>query len=84
MKFGVSLAIYLGNVWDNQRGGLIMSNPAPPKVELDAAAEEFARDNPDIMEALRVFGIAASEYERAIRALHPCVISTGSSSTSAA
>jgi outer membrane protein TolC len=36
-------------------------------------------ENPDLVEALEVFGIASSEYERALRALYPSVTHTGSS-----
>jgi len=56
-----------------------MSEPATAKNELEQAIAEFARENPDVIEALEVFGIAASEYERALRALYPSVTYAGSS-----
>ncbi len=56
-----------------------MSEPATTKSEIEQAVEAFVRENPDVMEALQVFGIAASEYERALRALSPSVTHTGSS-----
>lgn len=56
-----------------------MSEPATTKNEIEQAVEEFARQNPDVMEALEIFGIATSEYERALRALYPSVTYTGSS-----
>ena len=46
---------------------------------IEEAIAEFARENPDVMEALEVFGIATVEYDRALRALSPSVIYTGSS-----
>lgn len=46
---------------------------------VDDALVEFAAENPELMEALKVFGIASSEYERALRALYPTVTYTGSS-----
>lgn len=56
-----------------------MSEPASTKNEIEQAIEEFARENPDVVEALEVFGIATSEYERALRALYPSVTYAGSS-----
>jgi outer membrane protein TolC len=56
-----------------------MSEPATTKNEIEQAIEEFARENPDVLEALEVFGIATSEYERALRALYPSVTYAGSS-----
>jgi len=56
-----------------------MPEPATAKGNIDRAVEEFAREHPDVMEALEVFGIATSEYERALRALHPSATYTGSS-----
>lgn len=56
-----------------------MSEPATTKNEIEQAIKEFARENPDVMEALEVFGIATLEYERALRALYPSVTYAGSS-----
>ena len=56
-----------------------MSEPVTMKNEIEQAIEEFARENPDVVEALEVFGIATSEYERALRALYPSVTYAGSS-----
>jgi hypothetical protein len=56
--------------------------PAAAKDPIAEATEEFARENPDVMEALEVFGIATAEYDRALRALSPSVIYTGSSTQS--
>jgi hypothetical protein len=47
--------------------------------ELDQRLDDFARDNPDVMEALRVFDIAAAEYRRALSALNPSVTYAGAS-----
>lgn len=49
------------------------------KNEIEEAIERFGSENPELVEALEVFGIATTEYERAIRALYPSVIYTGSS-----
>ena len=58
------------------------TQPIDAKDPIAEAAEEFARQNPDVMEALEVFGIATAEYDRALRALNPSVIYTGSSTQS--
>jgi outer membrane protein TolC len=47
--------------------------------DIEQAIEDFARENPEVVEALEVFGIATAEYERALRALYPSVSYTGSS-----
>jgi hypothetical protein len=47
--------------------------------KLDQAVQDFVNDNPEVVEALEVFGIATAEYERALRALYPCVSYTGAS-----
>lgn len=39
----------------------------PELLEMIAA---FERENPNLMEALRIFGISSAEYEEAIRALN--------------
>lgn len=57
----------------------MMSEPMVTKTEIEQAVEDFARENPEVMEALQVFGIATSEYERALRALNPSVTYAGSS-----
>jgi len=49
------------------------------KTDIDQALQDFARENPEVVEALEVFGIATTEYERALRALYPSVSYTGSS-----
>ncbi len=51
----------------------------PHQKDIDQAIEEFVQENPDVMEALEVFGIAVSEYERALSALNPAATYTGSS-----
>ena len=61
-----------------REGGMILER-ATVTTELDAVLEEFARENPDLMEALETFGVATSEYERALRALAPSLIYTSSS-----
>lgn len=62
---------------------MVMSEPATTKSDLDQAVEEFARENPEVLEALQVFSIATSEYERALRALNPSVTYAGSSTQAA-
>lgn len=62
-----------------QRGGVMMSEPATERTEVEQAIADFAAENPDLVEALEVFGIASSEYERALRALYPSVTYAGSS-----
>lgn len=49
------------------------------KSDIDQAIQDFAHDNPEVVEALEVFGIATAEYERALRALYPSTTYTGSS-----
>lgn len=49
------------------------------KTDIDQAIQDFAQQNPEVIEALEVFGIATAEYERALRALYPSVSYTGSS-----
>lgn len=68
-------------VWGarHEKGGVMMSEPMTTKTEIEQAVEDFARENPDVMEALQVFGIATSEYEQALRALNPSVTHTESS-----
>jgi outer membrane protein TolC len=56
-----------------------MTDEATSKGEIEQAIEEFTRENPDVVEALEVFGIATAEYEQALRALYPSVTHTGSS-----
>lgn len=56
-----------------------MAEVATGKSEIEQAIEEFARENPEVSKALEIFGIAASEYEDALRALYPSTIYTGSS-----
>ena len=56
-----------------------MTEPATNTTKVEQAIEEFTRENPGVVEALEVFGIAAAEYERAIRALYPSETYTGSS-----
>lgn len=56
-----------------------MPEPTTKLGEIDQAIADFVNENPDLMEALQVFGIASSEYERALRALYPTVTYTGSS-----
>ena len=48
--------------------------------EIEKTIEDFTRENPEVTEALEVFGIATAEYERALRALYPSATYTGSSS----
>ncbi len=45
----------------------------------DEMLARFAAENSELMEALAVFGIAAAEYERALNALYPAAIYTGTS-----
>ena len=59
--------------------GAVMTEPATGKNEIEQAIGDFARENPEVMEALQVFGIASAEYEQAMRALYPSVTHTGSS-----
>lgn len=47
--------------------------------KMDDAVEQFEVEHPELMDALRVFGIASAEYEQALRALYPTVTYTGSS-----
>ena len=54
------------------------------KVDLDQALKDFAQGNPEVIEAMEVFGIATAEYERALSALYPSVTYTGSSTQSEA
>lgn len=54
-------------------------NKGKTRSEIEQAIDDFARDNPDVAEALEIFGIATSEYERALRALSPTVTYAGSS-----
>lgn len=49
------------------------------KADIDQAIQDFAQENPEVVEALEVFGIATAEYERALRALYPTATYTGSS-----
>jgi outer membrane protein TolC len=49
------------------------------KTDIDQAIQDFAQQNPEVVEALEVFGIATAEYERALHALYPSVSYTGSS-----
>ncbi len=56
-----------------------MTEAATSKSGVEQAIEEFTRENPEVMEALEVFGIATAEYERALRALYPSATYTGSS-----
>ena len=51
----------------------------PNTAPTDQALEQFAAENAELMEALQIFGIASSEYERAIRALYRAVTYLGSS-----
>jgi hypothetical protein len=48
----------------------------PPTEEMLA---EFASENQELLEALEIFGIASAEYERALSALQPASIRSGSS-----
>ena len=48
---------------------------------LEDALTAFANEHPELMEAMEVFGIASSEYDRALRALYPSAIYTSSSTT---
>lgn len=66
-------------VHDTRKGGVMMSDAATTRTEIEQAIADFASENPDVAEALEVFGIASSEYERALRALYPSVTYTGSS-----
>jgi outer membrane protein TolC len=52
------------------------------KVDVDQAIQDFENENPEVVEALEVFGIATAEYERALRALYPSISYTGSSTQS--
>lgn len=56
-----------------------MSTQPTTNDEIEQAVQDFARDNPEVIEALEVFGIAAAEYEEALRALYPSTTYTGSS-----
>ena len=49
------------------------------KTDIDQAVQDFANENPEVAEALEVFGIATAEYEQALRALYPSETYTGSS-----
>ena len=61
-------------------GNIVMSEKGTTKTtEIEQAIDDFTRENPDLVEALEVFGIASSEYERALRALYPSVTYAGSS-----
>jgi len=44
---------------------------------IEQVAQKFMQENPEVIEALEVFGITPAEYERALRALHPPVTYTG-------
>ncbi len=45
----------------------------------DEVLAQFAAEHPELMEALQIFGIASSEYERALRALYPTQTYTSAS-----
>ena len=58
---------------------MAMTEPATNKTNVEQAIEEFTRENPGVVEALEVFGIATAEYGRAIQALYPSETYTGTS-----
>jgi hypothetical protein len=51
----------------------------PSSQELLDAAAEFERENPALVEALRVFGISAAQYEKAVRAMNAAPTCTSAS-----
>ena len=54
--------------------------PTTPST-LEEAVTLFAAEHPELVEAMDIFGIASSEYDRAIRALQPAIVYTTSSTT---
>ena len=53
----------------------------PTPVTIEEAIERFTAEHPELVEAMGVFGIASSEYDRALRALNPSIVYTTSSTT---
>jgi hypothetical protein len=51
--------------------------------QIEDAVAEFVRDNPELLAALQIFGIATSEYERALSSLNPSVTYTAASTRGA-
>lgn len=49
--------------------------------ELLDAAEKFARENPALLEALRIFGMSTAQYEKAARAMNTARTCTTASTT---
>lgn len=45
----------------------------PTTMPTDDMLATFAAEHPELIEALQLFSIASSEYERALRALYPAV-----------
>jgi hypothetical protein len=57
----------------------MMLQDATSNAQVQDAIADFARENPELMEALETFGVVSAEYERALRALTPAVLYTSSS-----
>ncbi len=58
-----------------------MVEPTPTPTLMSETAAQFAAENPELMEALEIFGIASAEYERALQALYPIATYTASSTS---